>query len=311
MNTILAGLTLAQSCHAMLRKLSVQILACVIVLTLGAFAIGALLTGPAPSAVGTLSADFPVESVQIPVTNTNSATVHGWLSYGKPGYSVLLLVHSMRSNRLEMLSRARFLRAQGYTILFIDLHAHGETTGDRITFGLLESESVAAAVAFLHETFPHERIGAIGASLGAAAIVLAKQDLKLHAVILESLHPTIEEAIDNRLKLHFGSYGSVLLPVMLAQLSFYLDAPIATLSPITRISHLNSPVLFIAGTHDAHTTWSETERLYAAAQAPKELWIVPGAGHFNMHSYAGKEYERQVTAFLSKYLQPQKHHLLE
>lgn len=284
----------------MLHKISVQILTLIIVITLGIFAIGALLTGPAPSAVGTLSADFPVESIQIP--GTNGSIVHGWLSYGKPGGSVVLLMHSMRSNRLEMLSRARFLRNQGYSVLFIDLHAHGETTGERITFGLRESESVAVSVAFLRNTFPHERIGAIGASLGAAAIVLAQPDLKLDAVILESLHPTIEEAVDNRLKLHFGSYGSVLLPVMLSQLSFYLDTSMDELSPITRINDLNSPILFISGTNDAHTTQSETERLYAAARAPKELWIVPGARHFNMHSYAGKEYEQRITAFLSHYL---------
>ncbi len=310
MNTILTGLTFVQSCRAMLRKLIVQIFACAIVLTLGSFAIGALLTGPAPSAVGTLSVDFPVESIQIPAATTG-ATVHGWLSHGKPGYGIVLLVHSMRSNRLEMLSRARFLTSQGYTVFLIDLHAHGESSGDRITFGLLESESVAAAVTYLHHTFPHERIGAIGVSLGAAAIVLVKQDLKLHAVILESLHPTVEEAIDNRLKLHFGSYGSMLLPLMLAQLSFYLDVPIETLSPISRIGQLDTPVLFIAGTHDAHTTRSETERLYDAAQSPKALWIVPGAGHFNMHSYAGKAYERQVTDFLSKYLRPSKHSSLQ
>ncbi len=284
----------------MLHKIVIQILAFMCVITFGIFAIGALLTGPAPSAVGTLSADFPVESIQIPVTD--GSTVDGWLSYGKPGGSVVLLVHSMRSNRLEMLGRARFLRDQGYSVLFIDLHAHGETAGEKITFGLRESESVIAAVKFLRETFPHERIGAIGASLGAAAIVLAKQDLRLHAVILESLHPTIEEAIDNRLKLHLGSYGSMLLPIMLTQLSFYLDTPMDKLSPITRISNLNSPILFISGTNDAHTTQSETERLYTAARLPKELWIVPGAGHFNMHSYAGKEYEQRVTTFLSQYL---------
>ena len=74
------------------------------------------------------------------------------------------------------------------------------------------------------------------------------------------------------------------------------------MSPITRINNLNSPVLFISGTRDAHTTQPETERLYTAARIPKELWIVPGAGHFNMHSYAGKEYEQRITAFLSQYL---------
>ena len=286
----------------MLQKIAIQILALIIAITLAVFAIGALLTGPAPSAVGTLSVDFPVESVQIPAAD--APTVHGWLAYGQPGGGAVLLVHSMRSNRLEMLSRARFLKEQGYSVLTIDLQAHGETIGERITFGLRESENVEASVTYLRNTFPTERIGAIGTSLGAAAIVLAKQDLKLHAVILESLHPTIEEAVENRLKLHFGSYGSALLPLMLSQLSFYLDTSMQALSPITRINNFSSPVLFISGTQDAHTTQSETERLYAAARMPKELWIVPGAGHFNMHTYAGKEYEQRVSAFLAQYLQP-------
>ncbi len=284
----------------MLNKIAIQILTGLIAILLSIFAIGALLTGPAPSAVGALSIDLPVESIQIPVTDMS--TVHGWLCYGKRGSGAVLLVHSMRSNRLEMLSRARVLKDHGYSVLLIDLQAHGESTGEKITFGLRESEGVAAAVTFLRKTFPNEPIGAIGVSLGAAAIVLAKQDLKLDAAILESLHPTIEEAIDNRLKLHFGNYGSVLLPIMLAQLSFYLDTAMDELSPITRINNLNSPVLFISGTHDAHTTQSETERLYAAARTPKEIWIVPGAGHFNMHSYAGREYEQRIIDFLSRYL---------
>ncbi len=286
----------------MWRKITTQICAFIIAITLTIFAIGALLTGPAPSAVETLSADFPVESVQIPALH--DATVHGWLSYGKPGGGVVLLVHSMRSNRLEMLGRARLLSNLGYGVLFIDLHAHGETAGERITFGLREADSVAASVKFLRNTFPRERVGAIGASLGAAAIVLAKERLNLDAVILESLHPTLEEAVENRLKLHLGEYGSMLLPVVLAQLSFYLDTSMNELSPINRIGDLNAPVLFISGTRDAHTTRHETERLYAAAKSPKELWIVPGAGHFNMHDYAGKEYERRITAFLSSYLRP-------
>ena len=274
----------------------------VIATTFIVFALGPLLTAPAPTAVSTLSADFPVESVEIP--SQQGVTVHGWLARGKPGGGVLLLVHSMRSNRMEMLSRARFLKDQGYSVLFIDLQAHGETAGDHITFGLREAENVEASVAFLRKTFPSERMGAIGASLGAAAIVLAQQNLKLDAVILESLHPTLEEAVDNRLKLHFGDHGSILLPLMLWQLSFYLDVSLDALSPITRINNLNAPVLFISGTHDVHTTQPETERLYAAARFPKELWIVPGAQHFNMHSYAGREYEQRVSDFLSYYLRP-------
>ena len=285
----------------MSRKIAVQISAFLAAIMIGCFAIGALITGPAPSAVGTLSIDFPVESVQIP-TNNDTKT-HGWLIYGEPGAGVILLVHSMRSNRLEMLSRARFLHQQGYSTLLIDLHAHGETPGERITFGLRESENIDVAINFLRTTFPNERIGAIGTSLGAAAIVLAKQPLNLNAVVLESLHPTIEEAVENRLKLHFGKYASSFLPMLLFQLTFFLDTTTDQLSPINRISQLDVPLLMISGTSDEHTTQAETERLFAAARGPKELWVVPGARHFNMHTYAGREYEHRVSDFLYHYLQ--------
>lgn len=278
----------------------VQTLSITTVIIISLFAIGQLLTGPASTAVGTLSTDFPAEPVQFPVGA--ESPVHGWLAYGEPGNGVVLLAHSIRSNRLEMLSRARFLNEQGYSVLLIDLQAHGESPGKRITFGARESGSIENAVAFLRETFPYERIGAIGVSLGAAAIVLAKHAIKLDAVILESLHPTIEEAVENRLKLHFGEYGSVLLPLILFQLSFYLDVPTDELSPITKIDNLNTPLLLISGTIDAHTTLPETERLFAAARDPKEIWIIPGAGHFNMHSYAGRIYENRILAFLFQYL---------
>lgn len=286
------------------RRLLIQVFSFTLAIIICTFAIGALVTGSAPSAVGTLSTDFPVEAVQIPAAN--SSDVHGWLAYGRRDGGVILLAHSMRSNRLEMLSRARFLNNQGYSVLLIDLYAHGETAGKRITFGVRESESIEAAVTFLRKTFPHEHIGAIGVSLGAAAIVLAKQRLNLDAVILESLHPTIEEAVKNRLKLHFGEHGVKLLPLLLFQLSFYLETTTSALSPINHINNIDSPLLLISGTSDAHTTIPETERLLAAAREPKDLWIISGAGHFNMHTYAGREYEQRIADFFSQYVRQER-----
>ena len=267
------------------------------------FLIGEIVTGSAATATESLLTDLPVHSVKIP--SSDGTYIYGWLVHGEQdGNGAVLLVHSIRSNRVEMLSRARFLTAQGYHVLLIDLQAHGETPGDRITFGARESENVETSIDFLRKTFPNERIAAIGVSLGAAAIVLAKHDLKLSAVVLESLHPTIEEAVENRLKLFLGEPGKFFLPLLLAQISFFTDTPIEELSRIKHINNLNSPLLIISGTNDKHTTPPETERLFDAAREPKELWIVPGAGHFNMHDYAGRTYEQEVLDFLSHYLNP-------
>jgi pimeloyl-ACP methyl ester carboxylesterase len=122
-----------------------------IILIAIAIFIGEVLTGPASTAVESLSSDFPVESVRIPLDN--GSRVHGWLAKGAQGGGVVLLVHSVRSNRLEMLSRGRFLNKQGYGVLLIDLQAHGETPGKRITFGLRESDDVEAAITFLQIPF--------------------------------------------------------------------------------------------------------------------------------------------------------------
>lgn len=293
----------------MRRWILIAVSACMAAVILGAIGVGELLTGAAPTAVdslaGTLSTDFPVEPVQISVNTASrdaDARVHGWMKRGARGGGVILLVHSIRSNRVEMLSRAKFLNAQGYGVLLIDLQAHGETFGDRITFGARESEDVGASVAYLRENFPSERIAAIGVSLGAAAIVLAQHALRLDAVVLESLHPTIEEAVENRLRLHLGEFGPTLSPLLLSQLSFRLDILPGELSPITRIGNLNAALLLISGTDDQHTKVAETRRLFDAARQPKEMWIVPGGGHFNMHAYAGKEYEDRILDFLERYL---------
>jgi pimeloyl-ACP methyl ester carboxylesterase len=289
----------------MQRRILIGISALIASIGLAAFGVGELLSGPVPTAVNTLLTDVAVERVQIsrvqPTENGNNL-ISGWLVRGVRGHGMILLVHSLRSNRVEMLSRARFLNEQGYGVLLIDLQAHGETPGDRITFGARESEDVEAAIAYLRNAFPGERLGAIGVSLGAAAIVLAKHPLRLDAVVLESLHPTMREAVENRLRLHLGQFGPMLAPLLLWQISPRLGMSPGELDPISRIGDLNAPVLLVSGTDDHHTTVPETERLFDAARQPKELWIVPGGGHFNMHSYAGKEYENRISVFFYGYL---------
>ena len=284
----------------MYRWILIQITSILVAAAIGIIILGEILTGPASTAVGVLIPDFPVEAVQIPVDQEHK--VHGWLARGIRGNGVVLLVHSIRSNRLEMLGRARFLNGQGYSVLMIDLQAHGETPGERITFGARESEDVKAAAAYLRDNFPHERVAAIGVTLGAAAIILADPPLKLDAVVLESLHPTFEEAVENRLKLHLGEFGIWIKPLLVSYLSLLLNLSADDLNPINRISNLNIPILLISGTHDKHTTQPEAERLFDAAMQPKELWIVPGAGHYNMHTYDSKSYEDRVSSFLSKHL---------
>jgi pimeloyl-ACP methyl ester carboxylesterase len=70
-----------------------------------------------------------------------------------------------------MLERARFLLRAGYTVLLFDFSAHGESTGEHITIGYLESRDAQAAISFLRKILPGEKIGVIGVSMGGGSAV--------------------------------------------------------------------------------------------------------------------------------------------
>jgi fermentation-respiration switch protein FrsA (DUF1100 family) len=203
-----------------------------------------------------------------------------------------------------MLSRAEFLHARRYSVLLIDFQAHGESPGDRITFGARESQDVTAALLNLQRWVPGEPVGVIGVSLGAAAFVLAEHRPAVAAVVLESMYPTIEQAVSDRLRLHLGPAGPILAPLLTMQFRSRLGVAPDRLRPIDRIGSIGASVFILNGTLDQHTSIDEARALFTAASAAKEFWAVEGAAHVNLHAYAKDEYERRLTTFLETYLRP-------
>lgn len=262
--------------------------------------VGEALSRPATHPVGDAPADIRAFSVQIPISSTEF--VSGWFSRSNPSCGVILLLHGIRSDRRQMLGRARFLERAGYSVLLIDLPAHGESSGERITFGAREAGGVVAALAYLRRECPAEGVGVIGVSLGAASLVLAKPSPPPSAVVLESMYPTITEAVADRLSMRFGPVGGKLAPLLVWQLPLRAGVRPEQLRPIAAISTLGAPVLIASGRKDQHTTWSETQRIFAEAEWPKELWAVEGAAHVDLYSYDETAYERRILKFFARYL---------
>lgn len=213
-----------------------------------------------------------------------------------------MLMHGVRANRTQMIGRARFLKAAGYSSLLIDLPAHGESGGDRITFGMREAAGVRAALDYLHQALPAEPVGVIGVSLGGASFVLANARPAPRAVVLESMYATIDEAVANRLAMRLGAGGAYLAPLLLWQLPLRLDLAASALKPIDSIAGIGAPLLIASGTLDKQTPIAEARRLYQAASEPKELWEVAGAAHEDLHAFDSVEYERHLLAFLNRAL---------
>jgi fermentation-respiration switch protein FrsA (DUF1100 family) len=272
----------------------------IVALITGVAVTGDALTRPARHSVGYGPTSLAAESLTL--QTREGQTVASWLVRGDQGCGAILLVHGVRADRRDMIGRATYLRGLGYTVLLIDLPAHGESSGTHITYGLQEARGIEAALDYLTRELPQEHVGVIGVSLGGAAFLFAALKSPPNAVVLESVYPTIDEALANRLRLYFGPVGKPLAPLFTWQLPLRLGVSSDQLRPIDAIRTLRSPVLIISGGNDQHTTREETERLFGAAPEPKELWIVEGAAHVDLHTFKTSAYEARITAFLAKYL---------
>jgi fermentation-respiration switch protein FrsA (DUF1100 family) len=263
---------------------------------------GELLTRPARQAIGAPPPDLAgAEAVNL--RDANGLNLAGWFMPGRAGDGAALLLHGVRSNRLQMLARARWLQREGVASLLIDLPSHGESSGDRITFGRRESLGVEAALRWLRTRLPGEKVGAIGVSLGGASLLFAQRQPELDALVLESVYPTIVDAVQDRLSMRLGSVaGHALAPLLLMQIPLRLGFGTDQLRPVDAIAGVRAPLLVASGTGDQHTRWPETEALFAAAREPKVLWPVPGAAHVDLHDFDPTAYEARLGPWLHAHL---------
>jgi len=201
-----------------------------------------------------------------------------------------------------MVSRAKLLGKHGYSVLLIDLQAHGETPGRAITLGVRESADVRAARDWIRKSVPGRKIGVIGCSLGGASVLLGPQPAGFDAVVLEAVYPRVAAAIENRLRMRVGPLAPFVAPLLTLQFGPRLGVTARDLQPIRGIAAIGAPVLVVAGSLDAHTTIAESNELYRAAREPKRLWIVDGARHEDFFEYAPVEYESNVVGFLDEHL---------
>jgi fermentation-respiration switch protein FrsA (DUF1100 family) len=199
-----------------------------------------------------------------------------------------------------MVDRARFLHRAGYSVLLIDFQATGETKGDHITFGWKESRDVLAAVDFMRHVDPVHRVAILGSSLGGVAALLATPPLKVDALVLEEVYPTIEIATRNRMENYLGVFGRMLTPLLLNQLQWRLGVSASQLRPVDHIANVECPVFIISGEKDRNTRPADTRMLVEHARSPRQLWFVPNAGHVDLHRAARREYETRVLAFLAQ-----------
>ncbi|MCZ6828190.1 MAG: alpha/beta fold hydrolase [Gammaproteobacteria bacterium] len=257
--------------------------------------IGSILARPAPAVLG----PPPAGLVEAQFESRSGATLKAWVAPVAAARAAAVLMHPLGGNRQSMLGRVRLMNSLGVAALAFDFSAHGESTGENISFGYLESRDARAAVRFARERWPGLPVFVIGVSLGGVAALLADPPLEVEGMILESVYPEISTATSNRLALRFP-YAELATPLLVAQLPLRLGIDAEELAPVNRARFITVPVLLMSGSRDRRTTEADTRRLFAAFPGRKRLVLFEGASHQNLRAFDRPTYDATVSAFVEE-----------
>ena len=283
----------------LIRRILLAVLLLGIAFVVAAWIVGGRLVESANRTVGPPPEDFPCETITI--ESESGSKLAAWYAPSPGSTATIILLHPVRSDRRSMLDRASFFADHDYDVLLIDMQAHGESPGENITSGHREKLDVAAAVDFIRGRHPDHRIGIDGWSLGGAAALLAVP-LGVDAIVIESVYPTISEAVYNRVAIKIGPLKYLAAPLLLCQLKPRLGISPSDLRPIDYVSKVGCPLLVIAGDADAHTPLEETQRMFAEAEEPKRLVVFANAAHEDLMAFDRELYETEVGGFFEDYL---------
>jgi uncharacterized protein len=240
----------------------------------------------------------------------------------------VLLFHGVADNRVGVIGQSEFLLRAGYNVIMMDARSHGASKGPMATYGWLERNDTRAILDALDRRLftgarvqkqidpklgisgevpprPAPHIFALGESMGAGiALQSAGADPRIEAVVAEASFADMKEAAFD----YAGLRRSALLGktwfrpftwTLLYRGEKLSGFPIDEVSPVKAVASRAFPVLLICDEKDDALPCRHTQRIYAAAIGPKQIWQVPGAFHTAGLGFQPAEFERRVLDFFA------------
>lgn len=228
----------------------------------------------------------------------------GWLVEPPLPWGSVALFHGMRNNRTYVLDRIEFLTHAGYRCLAFDHRAHGRSGGRAISFGYHERHDVAAVANLIRRRWPTEPSGALGISMGGAAICFAGPAARaFDAIVLESVYHDLERAFSQRIGHAFPGWFRHFRPGVVWLSERRLGTRISQVAPIAHVAHLTPrPVLLLTGSEDLLAPPEDVQAFLAHLPGSAQFQLIPGAVHGKVYETAGPAYRDLLLDFFARHL---------
>lgn len=256
--------------------------------------------------------DCPAQSAEAGdrLTASDGIRLAGWYipagSGAGPAAATVVLAHDYGANKADMLEWAQVLH-DDYNLVLFDFRNSGQSEAADTTLGVTEQRDVQAVVDWVATAKGASRIGILGVSLGGAAGVnQAVGDQRVDAIVLDSTHATVANAVQARLEragypLSLPAAWSVLFGGLLRT-----GIDMSSADPVQAVERYGGdgrPVLIVAGGRDRMVGSSDTQDLLMAAReggAQAEVEVCPDAAHAGSLATCPGDYESWVLGFFSR-----------
>jgi alpha-beta hydrolase superfamily lysophospholipase len=240
---------------------------------------------------------FPYETVALKISNGN--LIDAWYSATDSAKACIILVHGFSTNKSFLTATAARYKQWGYSVLLIDLRAHGKSGGKSITLGMEETEEVQQAFLFARSR-GNANIILHGVSLGAGICIKAVSEGRADAAAI------IADMPFNSLHNHFKARARVLgFPsepfgtLVTAWIGIEQGFNPFSYSIASYARNVHCPVLVEWGEQDPYVMRNEVESVYQAlASKNKKLVVYPDVGHDSFLKAAPGKWERETRGFL-------------
>jgi fermentation-respiration switch protein FrsA (DUF1100 family) len=215
-------------------------------------------------------------------TAADGTALHGWyLPHAKPR-GVVLFCHGNAGNithREEILRRLH--DATGVTVFIFDYRGYGRSKGKPNEAGVLTDARAARDWLCRRENVAPDKLILMGESLGGAVAVDLAAEKGARGLILESTFTSLRDV---------GAYHFPWLPVRLL-VRTQLDA-------LATIKNYRGPLLQSHGDQDTIVPYKFGQRLFEAANEPKQFVTFPGGDHNDLRGLTYYETLGQFVAGL-------------
>lgn len=228
----------------------------------------------------------PAEGADIVWFNSADGTrLNGWFfeSQSRPATATIIFCHGNGGNITNIGWMGQRFAKHGFNVLLFDYRGYGASDGVAADeSGLYADGDAAVAFVVNNKGVRPEQIILYGQSLGTTVVADVASRGNYGALVLES---GLSSA---------SSVAATALPWLPAWLHFLGRNRFES---ARKLANVKSPILIAHGDPDGTIPTDEGRRLFASANEPKKLLIVPGAGHV-VFGTGGEPYLSQVEQFM-------------